>query len=285
MIFWGRDPFKCKAGADGPPIGILAGGGDLPERVAAAIQRRGCKVLTLAVGRPDDDPLKISSVRYETTGPQEVGRAIEILKESRVKYLALAGKMPRTRLLADSYRPDTDAKTILRRAGAGGDDRLLKAVAAYLRLRGITVLGLHEILREHVTPRGPIGTPGLTAEEMKDARFGLQMARRIGRLDIGQAVIVKNGTVIAVEAVEGTDRAIRRIESLGVTGAVVVKAAKPQQDLRFDIPVVGPDTLESCRAAACSVLACEAGRTLLVDPNEMARMAGKYGIKLVGVAS
>jgi DUF1009 family protein len=180
-------------------------------------------------------------------------------------------------------RPDFRALALASRLRRWRDDDINREIAAELEREGIHIrestFGLSGILVENgqLTKRGP------TKKEWEDVRYGWEVAREIGRLDIGQCVIIKNRVVVAVEAVEGTDEAIRRGGALAGSGAVVVKRSKPQQDLRFDLPAVGPATIETMASVKASVLAVEAGRSILLDREEMCRRAERARIAIVGV--
>jgi DUF1009 family protein len=156
-------------------------------------------------------------------------------------------------------------------------------VAAALEARGLPVVDPTPFLGDALARDGVLGRLQPTEGQWSDARYGLELARAIGRLDLGQTVVVKEGVAVAVEALEGTDACIRRGGELAKGGAVVVKAVKPQQDRRFDLPAVGPETIESMKRAGCSMLAIEAGATLVMEPAELVRLADKAGIALAGL--
>jgi DUF1009 family protein len=163
------------------------------------------------------------------------------------------------------------------------DDNLLRMIASMLEARGMPVMDPTPFLAEALAPEGVLGRHQPTAAEQADARYGLELARAIGRLDLGQTVVVKERCGVAVEALEGTDACILRGGDLARGGAVVVKAVKPQQDRRFDLPAIGPDTIEVMRKAGCRVLAVEAGATLVMDLEALIRLADKAGIAVVGL--
>jgi DUF1009 family protein len=163
------------------------------------------------------------------------------------------------------------------------DDNLLRAVARWLEEQGLPVLDPTPFLRDRLAPEGVLGKHAPSDDEWADARYGLELARGIGRLDLGQTVVVKDRVGVAVEALEGTDACIRRGGDLAKQGAVVVKAVKPQQDRRFDLPAVGPDTVEVMREAKARVLAIEAGATLIMDRDDMVSRADDAKIAVVGI--
>jgi DUF1009 family protein len=163
-----------------------------------------------------------------------------------------------------------------------GDDAALRAVAGALEQEGLRVVSPLPYVPDLLAPAGPVGSRKLSSEQRADAEVGIGVARALGACDVGQTVIVRRGVVVAVEAIEGTDACIARAGSLAREGAVVVKVAKPQQDLRFDVPAVGPKTLDAMEAARCSALCIEAGKTLLLDRDELVERADRAGIAIEG---
>jgi DUF1009 family protein len=194
----------------------------------------------------------------------------------------MAGGISRGRLFRD-FRPDLRALSVVRRAGAGHDDRLLQAVAAELEKEGITIAPSTLFLDQLLAPPGKLSKRAPTREEFLDIDLGFRLAKEIGRLDIGQCVVVRRQVVVALEAIEGTDECIRRAGALAGPGTVVVKVSKPDQDLRFDVPAVGPDTIRSLVDARAAVLAIEAGKTLTFDRPLMLAEAQPARIAIWGI--
>jgi DUF1009 family protein len=194
----------------------------------------------------------------------------------------MVGGVRKTHLFSD-VKPDLRSLALLRRVTVPKDDALLRAIAAELEDEGIRIrestFGLEGLLVEDrtLTRRGP------TRKERRDIEFGWEMAGAVGRLDIGQCVVVKDRVVVAVEAVEGSDEAIRRGGKLARGGAVVVKRVKPQQDRRFDLPAVGPGTIKAMIEGGAAVLAIEAGKAVLLDREEAIEAADEAGIAIIGV--
>jgi len=265
-------------------VGLVAGTGDFPLYVADAVRRSGYRLVTAAIER-SDGALREQSDEFGEYGIGEGGRVLERLKKSGVRHVLLAGGLPKKKILEPSgaQEPDELTRSVLSKMNAKGDDALLRAVTAVLAANGIRVLDPAAFLKDRLTPRGVLTPNDLTASQKIDAQIGLKAARAIGRLDIGQTVVVKNGAVIAVEAVEGTDAVIRRVKELGIAGAVLVKASKPQQDLRFDMPVAGLKTVENARDAQIAAIALEAGKSLFLEREEAVKMAAAAGIALLGV--
>jgi hypothetical protein len=263
-------------------IGLIAGKGQFPLLCAQAARRRGMRVV--AVGhRGETDPLLADLVEeFHWIYVGQLGKIIRIFKAAGVSQALMAGAINRGRLFKH-FRPDLRALNLIRRVGPGHDDRLLRGVAAELESEGIIIVAATIFLEELMAPAGPLGRLRPTAVQMKDIEFGHHLAKEIGRLDIGQCVVVRGQVAIALEAVEGTDETIRRGGSLAGPGTVVVKVCKPGQDLRFDLPAVGLDTINAMQEAGAKVLAIEAGKTLIFDRADMVRRADQAGIVVWGL--
>ncbi|MGH7229644.1 MAG: LpxI family protein, partial [Nitrospiraceae bacterium] len=212
----------------------------------------------------------------------QFNKLIQALKEDGVRQAVMLGGIKKTHVFT-TVRPDLRALALFSRLKQWKDDAILREVATELEGEGIQIrestFGLRGILVEEgsLTERSP------SKKEWEDIRYGWEVAQDIGRLDIGQCVVVKDRVVVAVEAVEGTDEAIRRGGVLAGEGAVVVKRSKPQQDLRFDLPAVGPATVEAMASVKATVLALEADRSVLLDRDETLRKAERAGIAIVGL--
>jgi DUF1009 family protein len=275
---WWRKP------AAGEPLGLIAGAGDFPVLLAEAVSAAKRKIVLFGLKgytpRSVDD--FASEIHYFDLGA--LGPFADAVKNSGVKRVMLAGSVPKKRIVDSSFKIDGTAKNFLGGSRNKGDDHLLRAFEIFLRLKcGVSVIDSRVFLKKILAPRGVLTRRKPTASEWKDLRFGFRVAKGVGRMDIGQTVVVKEGVVLAVEAIEGTDQAIRRGGELGYGEAVVVKTSKPRQDLRFDLPCVGLGTLESLRAASSHVLGVEAGRTLLIDKSKLIQAADERGLTLVGI--
>lgn len=268
----------------GERVALVAGQGDFAVRVAEALKLAGAKVLVLSVERDSSaefNPFADDVVDFRMTQGKE---ALDKVKKAGIRKLALVGKMNKRRIHEPGFEPDVVSGQVLRSVGKEkGDDRILKAIALLLRTNGITVFGVHQLIPEWAAPAGVLTQLKPDASMIDDLELGLRQARAVGRLDIGQAVAVKNGNVIAVEGIEGTDAMIDRVGALGVQKAVLVKAAKPQQDLRFDMPLIGAQTIERAAAAGFAAVGAEKGRTLLPEAGKIASLADRLGIVLTGV--
>lgn len=263
-------------------IGLIAGKGQFPLLFAQAAQNQGYQLVAIA-HRGETDPALatlVDELHWVYVG--QLGRIIRTFKAAGVRRAVMAGGVSRGRLFQE-LRPDLRALNLIRRVGAGKDDRLLKAVAAELEEEGITIAPSTLFLEGLLATVGPLSRRPPTAAELLDIDFGFRVAKEIGRLDIGQCVVVRRQVVVALEAIEGTDETIRRAGRLAGAGTVVVKVSKPHQDLRFDVPAVGQDTILAMREAQAAVLAVEAGKTLIFDRPEMVRLADQADIAVWGL--
>lgn len=266
------------------PIVIIAGAGRFPFHVADEAKRQGLSVIAMGIQGWVDGALAARVDAYEEIAVGQLGRLIERLKSHRVSRAIMAGKVTKEVLLDQRTAFDAEALGLLRRVGNFSVPALLGAIGARLADEGITLLDSSTFLRANLSPVGALTARGPTASEQADIQVGLQAARALTALDIGQTVIVKDRVVVAVEALEGTDAAIRRAHALAGPGLVVVKIASANQDRRFDLPVVGSDTAVTLREAGASCLAVEAGSTVLLDRERLLSAANDAGICVVGVA-
>lgn len=263
-------------------IGLIAGNGRFPIVFADTARRQGLAVYAVA---HRDETLPeladhVDGIAWVRVG--QLGKLIGELKAGGVQEAVLAGGIRKTRLFEGAF-PDLRALGLMLRLKDRKDDEILRAVAGEIEREGIRIRPCTLFLEPLLAGEGVLAGPLLSAKEEEDVRLGFQAAKAIGESDIGQCVVIKGGVVLAVEAVEGTDGAIRRGGELGGAGAVVVKVCKPQQDLRFDVPTVGLQTLETLHQVGGRVLALEAGKTLLLDKENLLREATEWGIAIVGV--
>ncbi len=267
-------------------LGLIAGQGQLPFELARAAQGAGRRVVAIALRGFADAALEsaVDSCHWLAVG--ELDALLRTLSKEGAREAVLVGTVAKHVLFADAdaLRLDARAAALLAGLADRGDDAILRAIAAVLEAEGIRVVGQGELAPELLAPRGPLGCVTATPAQLDDVAFAWPLAKAVGQLDFGQTVVVREKTVLAVEAIEGTDAAIRRGGALGREGAVVVKVCKPTQDPRFDLPAIGPATLESLREARASLLAVEAGRTLVVERERFVREADALGICVLGVA-
>ena len=275
---------------DGEMIGILAGWGRYPLVVAEAIRRHGGRTAILAIRNHADAALEPLADVSGEVGVVEIGKAIEFFSRHGVRRATMAGKIHKKKLFSShAWRqlvPDwTSLKTfwphVVSRRRDNRDDSLLGAIAEAFETGGVGICPATDFATELLAEEGLLAGSPLSKRQLADVAFGWRLAKELGRLDIGQTVVVKNRAPLALEAIEGTDECIRRAGRLCPTGGMtVVKVAKPQQDFRFDMPTIGIGTLESIRAAGARVLAIEAGRTILVDRDQLEAFATRNGIAI-----
>jgi DUF1009 family protein len=265
-------------------IGLIAGMGDLPLHVADEATTRGLKVVAIAFPGLTNPSLErvVEGTFWLKLGQLE--KAISIFKSHGVEKIVMAGKIEKSNLLKIwNLRPDGRALRMIRSLKDWRDDTILAAIAEEFRKDGILIDEITSWAGKLMASSGVLTKRAPNDIQWKDIAFGRTMARGIGALDIGQTVVVKNAAVIAVEAIEGTDKTIRRAAELGVSNAVIVKMAKPQQDMRFDVPGIGPSTIDSMIAARARVLAIETGKTMITDFSETVRKADGAKISIVGI--
>ena len=264
-------------------LGLIAGNGRFPLIFAEQAKREGVELVTVAHrGETLDDIERVcGAVTWVYVG--ELGKIIRTFQGAGVDEAVMVGGIKKVKLFSN-FRPDLRGAAVLARLRSREDDQLLRGVAAELEKDGIRVLESTLFLSEIIPGEGALTRRSPTIEEWQDIRLGFETAKEIGKLGIGQCVVVKRRVVVAVEAVEGTDAAIRRGGELGRDGFVAVKVSKPQQDLRFDVPAVGLDTIRMMRELKGSALAVEAGKTILIQREELIAEAERAGIAVVGVS-
>jgi DUF1009 family protein len=261
-------------------IGLIAGNGDFPLAFARAAKEKGLHVIAVAhegETLPELEQL-VDGIFWIKVG--QLGKLIKIFKDQDVADVLMAGGIKKTRLFGGAV-PDLRGMAVLARMIHKKDDSLLRAVAQELESEGITVRESTLYLDNLIAQPGVLTRRKPTTDERQDIDFGWHMAKEIGRLDIGQTVVVKNQAVLAVEAIEGTDEAIRRGGRLCGEGAVVVKICKPHQDLRFDLPAVGVQTMRSMHEVKAACLAIEAGKTIILDREAVIAEADRTGITII----
>lgn len=262
-------------------LGVIAGGGSLPLRVAAAAAARGRKVFIVGL-EGFADPARLAAFPHAFARIGAGGRILELLRTAEVRELVLAGPVKRPSLM--ELRPDAAGAGLLARIGKrallGGDDTLLRAVGRVLEEEGFRLLGAHEVLAGGTAPEGLWTRAAPDPGHEADIARGIAVGRALGRLDVGQAVVVQQGIVLGVEAIEGTDALLARAGTLRRPGpgGVLVKLLKPGQDPRLDMPMVGPTTVHNAAAAGLAGLALEAGRTLVSDSSALVAAADAAGL-------
>ena len=273
-------------GLDAPAtLGILAGGGPFPGRVAAAAAAAGRAVFVVGLEGHAEPPV-IARWPHEIARVGAAGRILALLRAHGCRDLVLVGPVKRPSLL--ELRPDSEGARIVARIGRAafsGDDGLLAAVLRVLAEEGFRVLGAHEILTEALGPAGLLTRQAPDAQAMADIARAVQVVRALGAVDVGQGCVVQQGIVLCVEAIEGTDAMLSRAAALRRQGpgGVLVKLVKPGQDRRADLPTIGPDTLRAAAAAGLRGVAFEAGGTLLTDRAGTVAAADASGLFVLGI--
>jgi DUF1009 family protein len=264
-------------------LGLIAGYGNLPLEIIRAAEKEGYEIACVALQGMAADNYKqfLRDVLYVSLG--ELAKTIDFFISRNIRQIFFAGKIFKTELLGPSFQADKIAGSLLRSMKMRNDDAILLELVRLFSVHGIEVLDSTTFLKGLLPDEGCLTPMDLPAELKTDISFGYRMAKEIAGLDIGQTVVVKNSMVLAVEAIEGTDAAILRGGELGKGAAVVVKVAKPDQDLRFDVPTVGLDTIEHCIRAKISVLAFESCSTILLDRESLLQKASENGIHVVSL--
>ena len=263
-------------------IGLIAGNGQLPLILANNIRARGYRVVAIGhLGETREDlEAAVDTLRWVHIG--ELDRIIQSLLEEGAQSALFAGGVPKTHFFSRA-KPDGRAIKVLSRLKDKKDDAILRAVAEEVEKEGIRVISPIPFLKEEMASRGCWTLRKPTEREEKDIAFGWKIAKKIGRLDVGQCIVVKEQMVLAVEAVEGTDEAIFRGGKLGRGEVMAIKVCKPTQDRRLDLPVIGLSTVETLKQAGASSLVVEAGKTIVVEKERMIRQADQDQICIVGI--
>ena len=262
-------------------LGIIAGNGVYPQLVAAAARKAGVKKIVAAGFTGETDPLLrqyVDVLEWMRVG--QLGRLLKFFRAQHIHHAIMAGQIAPKNLF--DLRPDMKAMMLLAKLKQRNAESIFAAIANELATLEVDLLPATTFLEDSLAHCGLIAGPKLSLREQEDVELGWKVAKEIARLDIGQTVIVKNGTIVAVEGLEGTNEAIRRAGVLARDGTVMVKVAKPNQDMRFDVPVVGAETIRVATDAGLRVIALEAGKTLFLQRDEIADLASAASISIVG---
>ena len=266
-------------------LGLLAGIGHLPVDVAQSAKNLGYKVVAIAVVADTDPELAGIADIFYAINAGKVGKILQTLKQHGAKNVTMIGKVTKEVLYKNgAIIPDLITIRLLASLPDRKDDTLMNAIVKLIEDNGMHVMDQTVLIQPFLPESGVLTGRKPTEQEWKDMQFGFRMAKELGRLDIGQTVVVKNQAVMALEAIEGTDACILRGGFLGKGGVIVAKTAKPAQDSRFDIPSVGTTTLTSMIHAGATGIVIEAGRTLLVDRKRTIAMAEEKNITIVSMA-
>lgn len=267
-------------------LGLIAGMGELPKVIASEARKMGYRVVAIALKPLTDESLRTFVDDFGEVNVGHLGKLIRLLKKFGITDVVMAGKVPKSLLYKNrgNIIPDLRAIKLLFSLKDRSDDSIMKGIIKELEKEGIRFLKTTTFTKGLLTPVGVLTKKHPKEDQWRDIEFGWKIAKEIGRLDIGQAIVVKDLAVMAVEAIEGTDDAILRGGTLAKHGAVVIKVSKPQQDMRFDVPAVGFDTLHVMKKTHASVLALEAEKSIIIDKEKFIREAEKADIVVVGIS-
>ena len=261
-------------------LGIIAGSGAYPMLLARSARRAGVQKVVAAAFVGETDPAldrEVDQLEWMKVG--QLARLLKFLQNAGVQKAIMAGQSAPKNLF--DLRPDWKTILMLARLKRRNAESIFSAIADHLSAIGVELLPATTFLEEVLATPGLIAGRPLSRRQEEDVAFGFQIAKEISRLDVGQTVVVRNGTVLAVEAFEGTNDAIRRGGALARKEAVVVKVSKPNQDFRFDVPVIGAETVRIAADSNVRIIAVEAGRTLLLEKDELLAAASSAGVSIV----
>jgi len=265
-------------------FGLIAGQGEFPVLVAQSAAAMGKPITVIGIEDVTDRSIEAHAKETHYVRFGELEKLIELLKRLGIRRVLFAGGVPKKNIFKPDFRMDSEAAKLIGQQKDRGDDRLLRALALFLKVRcGVRVVDGRGYLKDMIAFKGVLTRRLPDQREWDDLLLGWKAAKAIGNLDIGQSVIVKEKVILAVEGIEGTDEAILRGGRFGKTGSVVVKVSKPNQDLRFDLPCVGPATLKTMQEAGCNVLGIEAGKTLVLFKDKFIEEADRLGMTVVGL--
>lgn len=260
-------------------LGIIAGNGAYPRELAQAARKRGVKKIVAAAFTDETDrSIEQNADIVEWLRVGQLGRLLKFFRENGVRQAIMAGQIAPKNLF--DLRPDVKALVVLAKLKQRNAESIFTAIADELKKEDVDLLPATTFLDDDLAKRGLIAGAKLSRAEEDDVELGWNTAKEMARLDIGQTIIVKNGTVLAVEAFEGTNDAIKRGGALAREGAVMIKVAKPNQDMRFDVPVVGVETIKVATDAKLRVIAVEAGKTLLLERDKVVDLAQRSKISI-----
>lgn len=262
--------------------GLIAGDGLLPAKMAQSAKDNGFDVVAISLSSDNYNQLKKYCSKVYSCSPGEVSKIETIIKEEGLKQLTFLGKVHKGLLLK---RPkfDTKALGLLKNAARLNDDEVMLLIVRELEKVGVTALDQTIFIKNLMVPSGVLGKINPTPEQMEDVNYGFSLAKEMGKLDVGQSVVIKDKMIMAVEAIEGTDKCIVRGAKLAKSGASIIKVSKPSQDKRFDIPTIGLKTLQTMKKYNANLLTVEANETIIVDQEKVVKFADKNNIVIMAV--
>lgn len=262
--------------------GLIAGDGCLPVKMAQYAKENGFDVVCISLANDNLSQLKKYCSKVYSCHPGEINKIEKILKDEDLKQITFLGKVHK-RVLLKVHKFDARAIELLKNMKRLNDDEVMLLIVREFEKLGINVLDQTIFIKNLMIPAGVLGKHKPTKEQMEDVNYGFWLAKEMGKVDVGQSVVIKDKMAMAVEAIEGTDVCIKRGAKLAKSGAVVVKVAKPNQDKRFDIPAVGLKTLRTMKHYKASLLAVEANETIIVNLEEVIKYADSHKIVIMAV--
>ena len=262
--------------------GLIAGDGILPVRMAQYAKENGFEVVCISLSRDNVRDLKKYCSKVYSCHPGEVNKIESILRDEQIKQLTFLGKVHK-KVLLQLHKFDKRAIDLIKDAVRLNDDQVMLMIVQELAKIGVEVLDQTIFIKNLMIPAGVLGKHKPTKEQMDDVNYGFWLAKEMGKIDVGQSVVIKDKMIMAVEAIEGTDSCIKRGAKLAKRGAVIVKVAKPKQDKRFDIPAIGMKTLRTMRCKRASLIAVEANETIIVDQEKVIKYADEHDIVIMAV--
>lgn len=263
-------------------IGLIAGNGKFPLLFAESARKKGVSIVAIGIKEETSPELEKLVDRIYWLSVGELTKLIAILKAENIRSIVMAGQVRHKLLFDKTVTPDPKLQFLLNTLKDKKTDSIIGAVAKGLERMGIKVLSSVAFLLDYMAEKGVIGAIKPDKRILEDIAFGRKIAKKIAGLDIGQSIVVKNKAVLAVESIEGTNEAIRRAANYGKEGIVVIKVSKPCQDMRFDVPVIGPETIRLLKEVKAACISIEAKKTLIIDKPETINLANECGIIIVG---
>ena len=262
--------------------GLIAGDGTLPVKMAQYAKENGFEVVCISLSGDNVKELKKYCSKVYSCHPGEINKIEKILKDEEIKQATFLGKVHK-KVLLKLYKFDSRAIELLKSIKRLNDDEVMLLIVREFEKIGITVLDQTIFIKNLMIPAGVLGKHKPTEAQMEDVNYGFWLAKQMGGVDVGQSVVIKDKMIMAVEAIEGTDKCIKRGCKIAKKKSRIVKVAKPSQDKRFDIPAIGLRTLKTMKKYKADLIAVEAGETIIVDKDAVVKFADKNGIVIMAV--
>ncbi|MBU1006239.1 MAG: UDP-2,3-diacylglucosamine diphosphatase LpxI [Candidatus Omnitrophica bacterium] len=262
-------------------IGLIAGNGRFPILFAQAARKKGIEIVAIAISGETSKSIEHNADKIHWLGAGELGKLSGIILDEKLTSIVMAGQVKHKTLFDRNIKIDKAMQSLLDNVRDKKTDSLIGAIAKKLESLGVKLLDSTTFLSEYLPEKGLLTKNPLGEKILEDIDFGREAAKVIAGLDIGQSVVVKDKVLLAVEAIEGTDEAIKRGAKYGKEGIVVVKVSKPGQDMRFDIPIIGPDTIKLLKKVKAACISIEAKKTLIIDKKETIDIANRSGIGII----